>query len=129
MSASRDDLGGLATVWYVDDKGRHADWNTPSARPLLVRDAVRHRAGWPESRTLGVSHFMRGYARGTEPALLLLPAITVPRVGPLLLDSTHRSCAAYAANVDVRLMIVSLEGPLDSRHLPDLSHYRSDGSD
>lgn len=115
-------LGGLRTVWYRREDGGIGDWRDPRSTPLSVSEAAGHRNMWTPDRSDRIETFGRDYLRYAEPVMMTIPAYDTP-LGALMLDSTHRAIAAYVANVEVRVLVLAIEGPLSSEILPDLSHH------
>jgi hypothetical protein len=121
---SRDRLGDLLSVWYVDAGGKPSEWRAADARPLSVREAADPGIAWPGERAHRLAAFEQHFATADEPIQLLLPAYAVGKGRTLLLDGTHRAVAAYRTGAPVALFIFTLRGPLDPAVLPDLRHYR-----
>ena len=115
-------LGGLLTVWYSRPGGEPGSWREPEARPLTVREAVKSRHLWDADRRARVDALSQSIATVGGAPLLTLPAY---RVGGerLLLDGTHRAAAALQAEVECRVLLMVLDGPLDEGVLPDLGRW------
>lgn len=122
--ADRAALGELRTVWYRSDEGGLGDWRDPTSVPMSVSEAVTHRDIWTRDRSDRIEAFGKDYQRYAEPVVMVIPAYETP-LGALMLDATHRVVAAYLANVEVRLLVLGIEGPLSAEVLPDLTHHGS----
>jgi hypothetical protein len=116
------DLGRLRTVWYRSPAGDVGDWRDPGSVPQSVSEAVAERDIWAPGRSDRVEMFRREFSRYTEPILMTIPAYQTP-FGALMLDATHRAVAAYLSGAEVRLLVLAIDGPIDSEILPDLTHH------
>ncbi|MEW2475975.1 hypothetical protein AB0875_19475 [Micromonospora gifhornensis] len=123
FTRSHDVLGDLMTVWYALDDGTTAEYHTRGARPLSVRAAVAQRRSWPAARQRRVLHFMRALRTQGDPVQLVLPTVETPGGHAILVDGTHRACAALIGQVDLRVLLYTLAGPVDESVLPDLIHH------
>jgi hypothetical protein len=118
--STRQDLGNLYTVWHVDPEGNPGEWSHPQHRPLPVAEAAFRQ--WPEGRQEKIERLRQEFAGRAEPAVLTLPAY---RAGEdlIVLDSSHRAVAAYLAEVDLRVLVIVLDGPFSSLVLPGLARF------
>ncbi|MFJ8912609.1 hypothetical protein [Amycolatopsis sp. NPDC102389] len=124
FTCSREELGQLCTVWYVDEFGRDAGYDYEGARPLRVSEVEITEATWPPARASMIAALRRDYASADSTVTLTLPAYLVGGE-VVLLDGNHRAAAAYLAEADTCLRLYLLSGPTDSEVLPDLGHYSS----
>jgi hypothetical protein len=123
FSQSREYLGNMMTVWYVDPAGLQADWWSEGARPMTVREAAQGQNSWLGDRRSRIAKFKKEFIRCGRPVRLVLPSYAVRRDTQLILDGTHRSVAVYAAEIPVRLFVFTLQGLIEEATLPDLRHY------
>ncbi|MEU4805163.1 hypothetical protein [Actinosynnema sp. NPDC023587] len=123
FSRSVEHLGNLFTVWYSGADGRAVDWSEEGARPMRVREAAANERSWSTRRAGQLADLEERFRREELPVQLVLPAYAVGGDDLVIIDGTHRSVAAYRADVPVRLMLVGLHGPLDADVLPDLRHH------
>lgn len=124
FSQSQEYLGDMMTVWYVNSAGLQVDYWSKDARPMTVRQAAQSQNSWLADRRSRIAMFQKNFAMGGQPVRLVLPTYAVRHDVSLILDGTHRSVAAYAAEIPVRLFVFTLQGPIGDAVLPDLRHYR-----
>jgi hypothetical protein len=124
----RAELGRLRTVWYRDAGGGPGDWRDPGSVPLSVREAADQRSTWAPARSKRIEAFRQEYLRQTEPVLMMMPGYVTP-LGTLLIDSTHRAVAAYLSNVEPRLLVLAIDGPISAEILPDLPHHATEDAE
>ncbi|MFB9249034.1 hypothetical protein ACFFWE_12410 [Sphaerisporangium melleum] len=122
-SRSREYLAGLYTMWYATPDDTDGDWRGERDRPLRVGEARRTSRSWPQGRASGVTRLRDAFVRENRPVHLVLPGYSLGNGRVLLLDGTHRAVAAHLSGLEVRVMVFSIEGPLDAAVLPDLAHY------
>ncbi|MET8158587.1 hypothetical protein ABZT47_19600 [Sphaerisporangium sp. NPDC005289] len=120
---SREYLAGLYTMWYVTPDGSDGDWRGERDRPLRVGEAHTTSSSWPEGRADRIARLRDAFQREGRPVHLVLPGYSLGNGRVLLLDGTHRAVAAHLSGLDVRLMVFSIEGPMDAAVLPDLARY------
>lgn len=118
------ELGSMYTVWYTNSAGESSDWRDPTSMPQTVAEVVHAKKGWPDSRTTLVDYFRRQFSASPEPLLLMVPSYAVgDKI--LILDSSHRIAAAYCDRVNVRVLFLTIHGPIDFDILPDLPRMES----
>jgi len=120
-NVSRDALGNLSTVWYAS-AGTPAEFHSGGATPLSVRDAATAQT-WSADREARLAYLTEAFKAQAEPVQLVLAAIEAPDGRFVIVDGTHRACAAYRANADIRTLLFTVRGPTSASVLPDLVHY------
>ncbi len=119
-------LGDLFTVWYATPDGEAAEFHDDDARPLSVREAATEQI-WPADREARLAALTDSFKAQAEPVQLVLAAIIAPDDRIVIVDGTHRACAAYRAQNEIRMLLFTLHGPTSATVLPDLAHYAAGG--
>lgn len=120
---SREDVGGLYTVWHVDPEGNPGEWSHPQHRPLTVAQAAG--TSWPDDRQEKLDRIGEELADDDEPVQLTVPVYRADD-SLVVLDSNHRIVGAYRAEADLRVLLVVLAGPASSLILPGLAQVEND---
>jgi hypothetical protein len=115
-------LGELHTVWYTSPDGKAAEFHSSDARPLSVREAATEQI-WLADRETRLAALTKSFKAQAEPVQLVLAAIIAPDDRIVIVDGTHRACAAYRAQSDIRMLLFTVHGPTSAAVLPDLAHY------
>ena len=123
--STRQDIGNLYTVWHVDPTGNPGEWSHPQHRSLTVAEAAFRQ--WPQGRAEKIERHRQEYEGRTEPLVLTVPAY---RAGEdlIVLDSNHRIVGAYQADVDLRVLMIVLNGPFSSLVMPGLARFEDAGA-
>lgn len=116
------DLGHLYTVWYAGPHGEAGDWRNADHSPQTVAEAAASPGSWTEDKKRRIDIFREQYSTLSEPLVTLAPAYRAYE-NLILLDSSHRCVAAYLAGIKIRMLVLAIEGPVDSHVLPDLGWF------
>ena len=109
-------------MWYALPDGTAAEFHSTGARPLSVREAATLQS-WPAAREARVASLAAAFKVQAEPVQLVLAAVAAPDGRTVIVDGTHRACAAYRAQVEIRMLLFAVRGPTSASVLPDLAHY------
>ncbi|MEX5258949.1 hypothetical protein [Kocuria sp. CPCC 205263] len=121
--SSREELADLYTVWHVDPEGNPGEWSHPQHRPLTLAEAAAKQ--WPEDRQGKIEQMRQEFAEEAGPVQLTVPAYRTEGF-LVVLDSNHRLVGAYLSEVDLRVLLVVLDGPSSSQVLPATAQIEND---
>lgn len=122
---SRESLGQISTVWYLDQVGNLSEWRDRTARRLTVAEA----AGRNDAPSVGGRHFIdsveREFSEGIHPRAWGLPLCETSRGECILIDGNHRCVALFNSSAPIRILAAVLHVKDDYLALPDLIHDSS----
>ena len=106
--------------WHVGPDGDEARFDDPGARPLRVLDWAPASFSAHRDAVDSAAAVLRDLPLPTQ---LVIGAYALPNGGRLVLDGNHRLAAIVQEGMAFRGLVVTLNGPLDERILPDLRHW------
>ncbi|WP_146241188.1 hypothetical protein [Actinokineospora spheciospongiae] len=120
--SQREQHGDLLTVWYMTADRTPGDWRDGQAVPMTVAEAASTPTAWPPERRERLKTLAHSFGGSGGQLVLAVPAYRVDD-RQLLLDGSHRTVAAFSSGVSVRILVLSIDGPMDPLVLPDLEKW------
>jgi hypothetical protein len=122
---SRDQLSKLYLPWYVAFDNKETEYFDNESSPISLGQLPSMLNYLGKERKRYIRKLAVSFRRSTSPVQLIVPAYAVAEDVHMLLDGNHRAAALMDANVDFRMVVFSILGPLDSDALPDLTRWQS----
>lgn len=109
--------------WYVTQGGEETDFADPHGSAIPLANLPQAIASLSSPRRDKIERLRDSLVDAGDEIQLLVPAYRLGDAGRLFLDGCHRLAALSATNLGVRALVLTVEGPIDARILPDLRHW------
>jgi len=119
-------LNSVYLPWYKNSEGALAEYDHSDARPMTPQEASESLEIFSERRQSFI-HISHGYFVSNKGMLqLTIPAYDVGNGRRVSLDNSHRLTALsmLARQPQVRLLFMTLHGPIDSSLVADLTYWQ-----
>lgn len=115
-----DQAGHWIVPWYLSG-GRQVSYDTAGAQYLRL-DEVPDTLSLLEPERRGFIEDLTRRLAKNSPVQFLMATYRV-RDTEIILDGNHRAVAALLSGAECRILVLSIDGPIDPRYLPDLVHW------
>ena len=108
--------------WYLRDDGREVAYSEDGAKPVGVSQVSALEGKLSQERKAKILAMRRSFEAVPE-VQLVIPAYSLKGSGHLILDGCHRLAALAGTDTSLRMLLLTLRGPIDPEVLPDLRHW------
>lgn len=123
-----DELSTCFFPWYLCD-GREVPYSAEGAEIVSMQKLSRQYPALAAERRKAIELFAEELKGQASSVQLLLPAYSLGEGRHLFLDGCHRVAALARIDRPFTALLLSVEGPLDERILPDLRYWAPPSSE
>lgn len=126
IASDFDEIMNWYTIWRIDHEGNSASYDSLGSRPLQLAEIPKMLPFFDRTHQQILINKAQAYLEQQcyhQPLQFIIPTYNLSQHLELIMDGTHKLGALALTKAPFKVLVVSVNGPIDPEILPDLQWW------